>query len=212
MTDERAPESMGTPDPAATTPTTPDAAPPPLAPLVAQPAAQPAAAAPAAAQPAVAWAPPPATTPVAGQRTVLALIAGMVMIVGAILFGLAGLAVMFIGRAVIESMGDLGQIPGLEGVDAGAFASGVMIFAGILIVALSATYLIGGIGIVRNRNWGRIIGLVVGILGGLLWLSAFASPTPESRQGIGGSLFLLAIHVYIVVALLFFWRPKPASA
>ena len=135
------------------------------------------------------------------------------MILGAILFALAGLAVAVLGRAVIESMGDLGQFPGLEGVDAGALASGIMTFVGILILVFALTYLIGGIGILRSRNWGRVIGLIVGILGGLLWLGSVTTPDVDGvRDSIAGSVIMFAIHAYIVVALLFFWKSKPASA
>jgi hypothetical protein len=206
MTDQQAPEGTGMSEPAA--------APPPLAPLTA-PSAPPAETPPPAApQPAVTWAPPPPpVAPVSGQRTVLALIAGIIMVVGGILFGLAGLAVAVLGRAVIESMGDLGQFPGLEGVDAGALAGGIMTFVGILILLFALAYLIGGIGVIRSRNWGRVLGLVVGILGGLLWLGSVTTPDVDGvNQSIGGSLVMFAVHAYIVVALLFFWRSKPATA
>lgn len=197
MTDERAPDMGTTTEPVATPPPAPVA--PPPAPVAPPPAA---------------WAPAPAAVAAGpGQRTVLALIAGIIMVVGGILFGLAGLAVAVIGRAVIDSMGDLGQFPGLDGVDAGALASGIMTFAGILILVFALTYLIGGIGVIRNRGWGRNIGIILGVLGGLLYLGGLASPsTPEVRQGMGGTLFLFAVHAYMVIALLFFWRTKPAQA
>jgi hypothetical protein len=148
-----------------------------------------------------------------GQRTVLALIAGIIMVVGGILFGLAGLGIAIIGPSVINSLGDIGQIPGMDGVDAGALASGIMSFVGILILVFALTYLIGGIGVIRNRGWGRNLGLILGIIGGLLYLGGLASPsTPEVRQGFGGTLFLFAIHAYMVIALLFFWRSKPNAA
>jgi hypothetical protein len=151
--------------------------------------------------------------PATGQRTVLALIAGIIMVIGGILFGLAGLAVAVLGRAVIESMGDLGQFPGLEGVDAGELAGGIMTFVGILILLFALAYLIGGIGVIRNRNWGRVLGLIVGILGGLLWLGSVTTPDAAGvNESIGGSLVMFAIHAYIVVALLFFWRSRPATA
>jgi hypothetical protein len=199
MTDDQTPGTTGRLDPPGDDPA---AATPP--PVMAQPAAAP--------EPAVAWAPAPAPTST-GQRTVPALIAGIIMVVGSILFGLAGLAVAVLGRAVIESMGDLGQIPGIEGVDAGTLASGIMTFVGILILLVALAYFFGGIGVIRNRGWGRTLGLIVGILGGLLWLGSIATPDPNGvRSSIGGSLFMFAIHAYIVVALALFWRSKPASA
>jgi hypothetical protein len=231
MTDERSTGEEPAPDSSGTQ----GDAPPPLAPLVNQggetpadpgvdttpqptgtwqQAAPPPPIAPPVQQPAATWAPAPAPVAAAtGQRTGLALGAGILMIIGGILFGLAGLGVAVLGRAVIESFGDLGQIPGLEGVDAGALASGIMTFVGILIMLYALLYLIGGIGIVRSREWGRVIGIIVGVLSGLLWLGSVATPDVDgARQSIAGSLVMLAIHAYILVVLIFFWRSRSSTA
>jgi len=57
----------------------------------------------------------------------------------------------------------------------------------------------------------------VGIISGMVWLSVLASANnvQNAAGGASGGLFLLlalAVHVYIVVALLFFWRTKPSVA
>ena len=150
---------------------------------------------------------------VSGQRSALALLAGILMIVGGILFGLAGLAVAVVGPAVIESFGDLGAIPGIEGIDAATLASGIMTFVGLLILFYSIVYLVGGIGVIRSREWGRVLGILVGLLSGLLWLGSVVTPDPDSvRSSIVGSLVMLGIHAYIVVVLLFFWKGRAARA
>ena len=43
---------------------------------------------------------------------------------------------------------------------------------GVVVIVYSLVYLIGGIGVLRSRDWGRVIGIVVGILSGLFWLAA----------------------------------------
>lgn len=202
MTDEKTPE--GEP--------TPSADPPPLAPLVQQAAAP---APPPIMPPPVAWGAPPAAAAVAttGQRTALAAVAGILLIIGGILGGLAGLAVAIVGGSFASSLGDLVEMPDLNGGDPGALLGGVVAFFGIIIFVYSLVYLFAGIGVVRNRGWGRVLGLVVGTLSGLVWLGSVMSPdAPGVQESIMGSLIALGIHVYIVVVLILFWRNKPATA
>ena len=72
--------------------------------------------------------------------------------------------------------------------------------------------LIAGIGVLRSRDWGRVLGIIVGVLSGLLWLGSVATPDrPGAQDSIIGSLIAFGIHAYIVVALLFFWRTKPST-
>jgi hypothetical protein len=163
-------------------------------------------------QPAVAWAPAPAPAAAAGQRTALSFGAGILLILGGILGILAGLAVAVVGRAFIKSIENFGPLPELEGMDVETFLSGFVVFFGIIIALYSLVYLIAGIGVLRSRDWGRILGIVVGILSGLVWLSGLsAGGRPGAGDSLVGTLIALGIHVYIVVALLFFWRPKPST-
>ena len=183
----------------------PPMAPPPLAPYVnAPPPIAPPAMAPTA-PPAIAWAAPAAAAPVKGERTVLALIAGILLLIGGIGGILIGLLIAVVGGTFISNLGDFGNIPDLKGANAGAVVGGVVAFVGAIIVAWSVAYLLAGIGVIRNSNWARVLGIVVGIISGLVWLSGATSTS--------GGLFALiglGIHAYIVVALLFFWRTKPA--
>lgn len=213
-------------------PTTPEA-PPPLAPYVSTGAAEPhaplgnqatgAAGAyappPAAPQPAVAWAPPSAAAvavPATGQRTGLAAIAGVLLLLGGILGGLIGLLVAVVGGTFFGSLGDFMEIPDIEGANAGALLGGVVAFFGIIILIYSLVYLFAGIGVLRNKGWGRVMGLIVGIISGLIWLSGLTS-ADEIAAASGGQSNLVStligfgIHAYIVVVLLFFWRRKPAT-
>jgi hypothetical protein len=189
----------------------PSSDPPPLAPLVEQASAPATQAAP---PPPVAWAPaPPAAIAAAGGRTGLAAAAGVLLIVLGILGGLAGLAVALIGGSFAATLGDLIEVPGLNGADAGAVFGGVIAFVGVLILVYSLVYVFAGVGVLRNRGWGRVMGLVVGILSGLIWLGTVTTPDqPGVQESIVGSLIALGIHVYIVVALLLFWRSKAATA
>ena len=187
----------------------PTSAPPPIAP----PAMPTPAVAAAAPQPAVNWAPAPTPVAATGKRTTLSLVAGILLILGGILGGLAGLAVAVFGNAIVQSLEEFGGMPEVEGVDMAAFMSGFIVFFGIIVLAYSLAYLFAGIGVVRSRDWGRVLGLIVGILSGLIWLTGLGGTNqPGGSDSLVGTLIALGIHVYIVVALLFFWRTKPSTA
>jgi hypothetical protein len=190
-----------------------------MPPAPAVPTAQGGPGAPASAQPAVAWAAPAAVVDVKGKRTFLAGIAGALLLVGGILGILLGLLVAFVGGAFFANFEQFGggfpEFPELEGADPGAVFGGVIAFIGFIVVAYSVAYLLAGIGVLRNSNWARVLGIVVGIISGLIWLSGVSNANLADAGGGAGSMIfavvMLAIHAYIVLALLFFWRDKGAA-
>ncbi|MEO8274363.1 MAG: hypothetical protein ABI620_09890, partial [Chloroflexota bacterium] len=203
MTEGQTPEGEPTP---ASEPT-PMSDPPPLAPYV-QPAAAESptmsmatpAPAPAAPPPPVAWAAPPAVVAVKGGRTMLAGVAGVGLIVLGVLGILFGLAIAVFGASVVNQL-DLGQYGDFGDINnPAAVISGAIAFIGIVVALYSLVYLIGGIGVVRSRGWGRVMGLVVGILSGAFWLLSLtgSSSSTGAGNGIGFVLVMLAIHAYIV--------------
>jgi len=178
---------------------------------------------PMAAQPAVPWQSAPAVAAVKGQRTMLAGIAGVLLLLGGILGILLGVLVAVVGGAFISNLGAFTQFPGLTdapelgGANAGAIIGGAVAFFGLLVVAYSVAYLLAGIGVLRNSDWARVLGIVVSALSALIWASGLrgAGEIRDAGGAAGGGLFVvvaLAIHVYIVVALLFFWRTKRSTA
>lgn len=193
MTDPRGPE--GAPPPEAER-----QAPPPLAPYVNQVPSP-------AAPPPVTWAAPGPAVVVQGQRTGLAAAAGIILLVLGILGGVLGLFVAVVGGSIASSFSDLIEVPGLD--DPSGLLGGVVAFFGIIVVIYSLVYVIGGIGILRSRGWGRVMGLIVGILSGLVWLGGLGQ---TDRANIQFTIIMLGIHAYVVVVLLLFWRTKTASA
>jgi hypothetical protein len=206
MTEERPTDPTPATDDTTVTPPPPEApgsapsyTPPPIAPPVAP-------------QPAVAWAPPPATVRATGSRTTLSLAAGVLLFVLGVLGALFALLILTIGREVVGQLDFTRYMRGIDtgGADVNAIASSAATFVGILLLVFSVFYIVGGVGIMRSANWGRVIGIIVGILAGLFWLSGIMN----GGQGGGGGGFavvLLAIHAYVAIALLFFWRYRSAS-
>jgi hypothetical protein len=204
MNEERPTE--GTPASEGMPPSPAPSAPPPVAPpAYTPPTYTPPPIAPPSPQPTVAWAPPPAAPAAVGGRTTLSLAAGILLVVLGALGALFSLAVLTIGREFIKSF-DFSTIPGMEGAaDPNGIVTGVITFLGIFVLACSTFYIVGGVGVMRSKNWGRVIGIVIGILAGLLWLGSLAN---GSRGDISFALVLLALHAYIAIALLFFWRTR----
>jgi hypothetical protein len=176
-------------------------------------AAQPADATPTTtSDPPISWAPPPPVTAATmrpGPRSTLSLAAGILLVVLGALGVLIAIAMLTVGRQLIAQI-DFSGMPGVEGVnDPNALAEGFLAFAGIVLLVCSTFYVVGGVGAMRSKNWGRVIGVVIGVLGGLFWLVGLANGSP---RGTGFVFVLLAIHAYVLVALLFFWRTRAPAA
>ena len=218
MTDQPAPEGMPAPsgDQPAGDATTPE---PPPAPLVAAAATPPpvpppapmaAPAQPTAPPPAVAWQAAPPAVAVKGKRTALAMVAGIFLLLLAIGGGLIGIGLIVFGAAIVSSLGDsLTNIPGYNG-DPNALVTGAFVFVAVIILAYSLAYLLAGIGVLRNSTWARVLGIVVGIISGLIWLGGITGGSSGNGGG-AFSIILFGMHAYIVVALLFFWRYKATA-
>jgi hypothetical protein len=211
MTEERPTEP--TVDDTQATPT-PDAPPPAAeppsaaAPAYTPPTYTPPPVPPPSAQPTVAWAPPATAVATEGQRTPFALAAGILLVILGALGALAALALLTIGREFIRQF-DFSSLPGLERIeDPNAFVASAATFGGILVLAFSTFYIVGGVGVIRNRNWGRVIGIVIGILAGLFWVAGVAGSGRAGGNTDGSSILLLVVHAYIAISLLFFWRTK----
>jgi hypothetical protein len=169
--------------------------------------------------PPVGWQAPPVVVATKGERSTLALAAGILLILGGIGGILLGLLVAIVGGSVVSSLdfSRFNNVPDFNGADPGAVAGGVVAFLGAVVVAYSVAYLLAGVGVVRNSNWARVLGIILGIISGLFWLSGLTSA--NSAQSTGGSgasvvflILAIGIHVYIVVALLFFWRNRSPIA
>ncbi len=238
MTEDRTPEGRSTqdPDPTAPQPTGAWTGPPDTPPASAEPAAgftppptpsmpstpptPPAAyvpppaytppAQPYSPQPAVAWGAAPAAPVVAG-RSGLAMAAGIGLLVFGILLLLIGLLFLAVAGMVggMAGSGAFDEIPGMPPGFEGAIG-GFVVVLGIIVILYSLLYIIGGIGVLRSRGWGRVLGIVVGIITGLFLLAGLTSPSDQSSLLV--TLVLLGIHVYVVIVLAFFWRSRTATA
>lgn len=184
-------------------PTTPSPAaapvPPPAAPV--PPPAAPAPAAP------VAWSSTPTVTTVRGGRTGLAAAAGVALLVLGVIGALIGLLIAFVGGFFTSlNIPEIQNNPDL-GPNGAGIVGGIVTFIGIVILVYSLAYFVAGLGVLRTREWGRVTGIVVGIISGLFWLAGLSG----GRGGFVFALVLLLIHLYIVVVLAIRWREPVAT-
>lgn len=182
-------------------------------------------------EPVPTWSPSPQPPAVGGASgTVVA--AGVILLVIAALAGLLGILAL-LGGAI------MGQMPTISGTESGltqeqfdaVMSMGrtfVLVFGGVAL-AIGLAHLLSGIGVLRRRSWARILGLVMSVLGVLLWglilvstLAASGQPIPagylEDRGmtveeyravvrtgwivGVSLSGIALAFYTFVVVALI----------
>ena len=111
--------------------------------------------------------------------------AGVVLLVIAALLGLFGVLAL-LGGAV------MGRLSDFTGPDSGltedqirilstAGRTFVFVVAGVAL-AIGLAHLVSGIGVLRRRSWARIVGLVMSVLGVLLWALILVGTLVASGQ------------------------------
>ena len=137
-------------------------------------------------EPVPGWSPQAPQSPVGGASgTVVA--AGVILLVISALAGLLGILAL-LGGAI------MGQVPILPSNDSGltqeqfdaVMSMGrtfVLVFGGVAL-AIGLAHLLSGIGVLRRRSWARILGLVMSVLGMLIWALILVSTLAASGQPI----------------------------
>jgi len=108
--------------------------------------------------------------------------AGVILLVIAALVGIFSLFALFAG-AIMGQMTGLSADSGLTDAQLAVARVFVLVIGGIGL-ALAVTHLISGIGVLRRRGWARILGLVLSVLGVLIWGLALAGSLAAATQPI----------------------------
>lgn len=113
----------------------------------------------------------PAGEAVAQSTSGAVVAAGVLLLVIATLVGIVAAFAIFAGAVMDQMQGLLGQSGLTEEQRRAALAVGrtfVIAFGGVgLVIALA--HLASGMGVLRRRGWARIVGLVLGVIGVLVW-------------------------------------------
>jgi hypothetical protein len=136
--------------------------------------------------PAPSWNPKP-PVPSGGSGTSGAVVAaGVILLVIATLLGIFGIFAI-LGGAVMGQISNLSGQTGLTEEQANALMTVgrtfIFVFGGVAL-AIGLAHLLSGIGVLRRRGWARILGLVMSVLGVLLWLLVLASSVLAGTQPI----------------------------
>jgi hypothetical protein len=151
------------------------------------------------------WQAPAAAAGPQRQRTTLASAAGILLLVLGTIGLLIGLAVIAGGALVGQvGTGAFSDVPGFP-TGAEAAVGGFVVIVGGIIVIYSVAYIVSGIGVLRTRDWGRVLGIVLAIVSGLIWISGLTS-AGDSRGAFLVPLALVIVHAYVIFALWFRWR------
>jgi len=112
--------------------------------------------------------------------------AGVILLVIATLLAIFAIFAVFIGLIMGEMpnfTGDTGLTP--EETEAFMnFGRTLFIVFGAVAVAFAVAHLVSGLGVLRRRGWARIVGLVLSVLGMLVWLLILASVAIAATQPI----------------------------
>jgi hypothetical protein len=134
-------------------------------------------------------------------------LAGIVLLVIGILVGLAGVGLMAVGlvaRAAFETALQNADPVGYS-VDAVRVFEGIVVILGVIVGLYGLGELIAAIGVLLKRQWGRLLGILLSFIAGLLTtlvaLGTLGSSTGTTR---GAPVFFIVFAVaywFVVVAL-----------
>jgi hypothetical protein len=148
-----------------------------------------------------------------GPVTSLAKIAGLIVLVFGLLWAGIG-ALIVLGGAAAKVGGTSAGIPGL-GNAVGDFLAGF----GIVILVIAIVEILGGIGVLLSKEWGRIIAITYSLIFGfgsifIVAGGANANNVSDTTGGgvalIIGLVFLLG-YAYSLVVLMARWRGRATA-
>jgi hypothetical protein len=128
---------------------------------------------------------PPVSGLVSGGTSGTVVAAGVILLVISALAALLGILLLLggalMGQITSLSPGDSGLTQDQLDALAGMGRTFILVFGGVgLVVALS--HLLSGIGVLRRRSWARILGLVMSVLGLLIWALILVGTLAASGQ------------------------------
>jgi uncharacterized membrane protein (DUF2068 family) len=143
-------------------------------------------------QPAPGWGAPGYAAP--PSRPMGVTVTGIFFVIWGVLVTLFGVLFLAIGQA-----GDAFEqlVP-----EAGGAFAGVVTVLAIFLLALGILWLASGVGIFLSKQWARIIGIIMGVLGVIIGgLVLLGSLSPEAQSDAGGIVIFGIVTVLSAVAV-----------
>ncbi|MGH2511584.1 MAG: hypothetical protein ACRDGQ_02735, partial [Candidatus Limnocylindrales bacterium] len=156
-----------------------------------------------------------------GPVTILARIAGLFILLLGLLWGVIGAFIVIGGTAfssITDQFGPLNTTDANTIANAGDVVGGVIAGFGVVIVVLAVIEVLGGLGALFGKTFGRIVGILYSLLFGALLLLALSgatrADTGDANVGTGvlilGAMF--AMYLYSLIVLLLRWRGRARVA
>jgi hypothetical protein len=146
--------------------------------------------------------------------TVLARFAGLLLLLIGVFWGIVG-AGFIAGGQVLKGYFDPANVPGLGDAVGTALAA-----IGIVFVFFAFWEILGGIGAIAGKGWGRWIGIIYSLVFGIASLLSLSGTTRAAGDTSADAMPILAFfgghviaYIFIFVVLAIRWRGKaPAVA
>jgi len=140
------------------------------------------------------WGPPGYAAP--PPRPMAVTVTGIFFVILGVLVTLMGLLVLVLGQAA-GALSDFENMPGLGGA-----VGGVITVFGVIILVFGILWLASGIGVFMAKQWARIIGIIMGVLGVIVFgLGTMGSLSPEGQSNAAGIVIVLLLAILSAVAV-----------
>ena len=166
-------------------------------------------------QPTPGWIQPVATK---GPVTILARIAGLFILLLGLVWGAIG-ALLVVGGTAFHFLTDRFSLLNTDTTDvatAGNVVGGVIAGLGIVILVLAIVEVLGGLGALFGKTWGRVLGilyslvfgafLLIGLTGSMQAAGDVAGADNAAGTGLIVVLVMFLLYLYSLIVLLLRWR------
>jgi len=137
------------------------------------------------------------------KTSILAIIAGVLLLLWGLLWTLGGIAAIALSNVT-------GLITDQFGQNVANSVHNVIVVVGVVVLIIGLLQLLSALGVWLHKSWARIIGILFGILGTLFGLAAVAGAAQNrtgvsssaSGNGMAGALVVLISYAFILVVLI----------
>jgi hypothetical protein len=152
-----------------------------------------------------------------GPVTILARIAGLVLVLLGLFWGLIGVVLIIGGSAFRSFLDNFGPLStNASNVDAaGNIVGGIFVGIGIVMLILAIVEVLGGFGAMLGKTWGRIIGVLYSLVFGVFLLIGLTGSSraadvsnTDTRGGVIFLLVMFLLYLYALVVLIIRWRGR----
>ncbi|MFI5262696.1 MAG: hypothetical protein ACHQZR_09110 [Candidatus Limnocylindrales bacterium] len=139
------------------------------------------------------------------EASVTVALAGVLLLILGMLVSLGGLALLVLGAFARTAIDDAIRNGNLSSYSADiiSFVEGVIVVFGVVVLLYGLGELVAGIGVLRKRGWGRVLGIVLAAVAGLFTTFGVLGSmrNADARGGLIVLLVFALAYWFIVGAL-----------